>query len=126
MCISGVPFQTAAFPSYNLSDFPDAPYRGIMVDTARTLVSPHQLLDAAQTARFYKIRYLHLHMTDDHAWTFPSTAFPKLGTDNIGFRGRQPKVYTPAQLKQVVAYADTRGVTIIPGTHTPPCKLRHT
>jgi N-acetyl-beta-hexosaminidase len=64
----------------------------VMVDTARALVTPHQLLDAVQTARFYKIRYLHLHMTDDHAWTFPSAAFPLLGTANIGFRGRTPKV----------------------------------
>ena len=39
----------------------------------------------------------------------PSTAFPKLGTENVGFRGRAPKVYSLAQLKQLVSYADTRG-----------------
>ena len=33
------------------------------------------------------------------------------GTDNIGFRGRKPEVYTPAQLQRLVSYADARGVT---------------
>ena len=48
------------------------------------------MLACSQTARFFKIRYLHLHMTDDHAWSFPSAAFPQLGSENVGFRGRAP------------------------------------
>jgi hypothetical protein len=119
LCVSGVPVQTAAFPTYNLTDSPDIPYRGMLVDTARSLVTPHDLMEAAQTARYYKIRYLHLHLTDDHSWTFPSTTFPHLGDKNIGFRGRAPKVYSTQQLQQLVSYADARGVTVIPELEGP-------
>jgi N-acetyl-beta-hexosaminidase len=59
----------------------------MLVDTARSLVTIPDLLDAVTLARFYKIRFVHLHMTDDHAWTFPSDAFPDLGSANVGFRG---------------------------------------
>jgi hypothetical protein len=119
LCVSGVPVQTAAFPTFNLTDSPDIPYRGMLVDTARSLVTPHDLMEAAQTARYYKIRYLHLHLTDDHSWTFPSTKFPHLGDQNIGFRGRSPKVYSTQQLQQLVSYADVRGVTVIPELEGP-------
>ena len=54
---------------------------------------PAYYLKAVTMAAFFKIRYLHLHLTDDHSWTWPSEAFPLLGTNNIGFRGEQPPVY---------------------------------
>jgi len=45
--------------------------------------------------RLYRLRFLQLHMSDDQAWTFPSTAFPKLGKTNWSTRGGPvPKVYT--------------------------------
>eukprot|EP01047_Picozoa_sp_COSAG01_P026435 COSAG01_NODE_1704_length_9434_cov_159.120193_2_plen_683_part_00 len=119
LCVSGVALQVAAFPAFNISDFPDIPYRGMLVDTARASVTARELMEAANTARFMKVRYLHLHLTDDHAWTFPSTAFPELGSDNIGFRGPTPQKYTVAELEQVVAYADARGVTVIPELEGP-------
>ena len=39
------------------------------------------------TCRAYKVRYLQLHMTEDQAWTFPSTAYPELGTLNGSAHG---------------------------------------
>ena len=99
LCISGVPAVQIALPAMTIKDSPDFPYRGLLLDTARSLVRVEELKDAVQLCRFYKIRYLHLHLTDDHAWTFPSSSYPKLGDDNIGFRGMTPNVYTKAQVR---------------------------
>jgi hypothetical protein len=49
-------------------------------------------------------------MTDDHSWTFPSQAFPLLGTANIGFRGLKPRVFSAADLTDLVEFAAVRGV----------------
>ena len=119
LCVSGVPTQTIALPAVNISDAPDAPYRGVLLDTARSLVTMQDLFHAVTLARYYKIRFLHLHLTDDHSWTFPSDAFPALGSANVGFRGRCPTVFTKQQLRSLVAYADQRGVTIVPELEGP-------
>ena len=50
----------------------------MLLDTARALVTPHDLFEAAQTARYYKIRYLHLHFTDDHSWSCAYAPLPLL------------------------------------------------
>ena len=119
LCVSGVATQTIALPAVNISDAPDAPYRGVLLDTARSLVTVQDLFDAVALARLYKIRFLHLHLTDDHSWTFPSDSFPALGSANVGFRGRRPVVYTKQQLQRLVAYADQRGVTVVPELEGP-------
>jgi hexosaminidase len=73
-----------------------------------------------QTCRAYKVRYLQLHMTDDQAWTFPSTAYPKLGTLNgSAHGGPKCEVYNLDELKALVKYADERGVTLVPELETP-------
>ena len=119
LCVSGVPFQTIALPAVKISDAPDAPYRAMLLDTARSLVTFDDLLEAVTVLRLYKIRYLHLHLTDDHAWSFPSDAYPQLGSANSGFRGMRPIVYTKEQLKALVAFADARGVTVVPELEGP-------
>ena len=42
-----------------------------------------------------------------------------LGSANVGFRGQCPIVYTRRELEDVVAYADQRGVTIVPELEGP-------
>ncbi|MCX6880260.1 MAG: family 20 glycosylhydrolase, partial [Verrucomicrobia bacterium] len=76
-----------ALPVLTIDDWPHADYTGAMVDVARQdnpLIHLKQMID---TCRAYKVRYLQLHLTDDQAWTFPSTAFPKLGTLNGSAHG---------------------------------------
>ncbi len=102
-------------PCLSIDDAPRFPYRGFMKDVARQDVPIEQLFAAVNLCRQYKVRYLHLHLSDDHAWVFPSTKYPKLGSVNRGAHsGPAPKVYDLARLKELVHYADERGVTIIP------------
>ena len=105
-------------PRMTVADEPQLGYRGVLIDVARRYNSIGALKRVVVMCRLYKIRYLQLHLTDDQAWTFPSTAFPKLGSTNKGFRGPIPRVYTLEELKDLVAFADARSVTIIPELET--------
>lgn len=107
-------------PTMTIEDWPHADYTGAMLDVARQTNTIEDIRFCILVCRSYKVRYLQLHMTDDQAWTFPSTAYPKLGTMNGSAHGGPvPKRYTPAELKALVKYADERGVTLVPELETP-------
>ena len=102
--------DTASVPKMTVKDWPYSDYGAIMPDCARSHQPIHVLKIAVETCRLFKIRYLHLHLSDDSAFTFPSTAFPEASSVH------HPPVtpYTLAELKELVAYADARGVTCVP------------
>ncbi len=98
-------------PLGRIEDAPDCSWRGVMIDLARDWHEPHVLYEYVDMCRFYKIKYLHLHFTDDQSYTLPSRAFPKLSTE-----GRS---YSEEELKKLIAYARLRGVQIIPEIDVP-------
>ncbi len=107
-------------PVMTIDDWPHADYTGAMADVARQDNPMQYLKQMVQTCRAYKVRYLQLHMTDDQAWTFPSKAFPTLGTLNgSAHGGPRCQVYKLDELKALVKYADERGVTLVPELETP-------
>jgi len=67
-------------PRMTIKDQPDYSYRSLMLDVARSYYSPESIKSAIDLCRWYKLNYLQLHLTDDSAFTFPSTAYPKLAT----------------------------------------------
>ena len=112
--------DSAALPRLAIADQPGLKYRAAMLDIARKPHSLAALRQCVDIARFYKIRYIHLHMSDENAWTFPSTKYPQLGKNNFAWAGgEKPEVYNLNELKQLVAYADARGVTFVPEIETP-------
>ncbi|MCC9642483.1 family 20 glycosylhydrolase [Rhodopirellula sp. JC740] len=98
-------------PAVEIEDKPSAPYRALMVDVARTPHSIGVIRDSVRLCRLYKVRYLQLHLTDHQLFTFP---FPEV-TDHLE---KNPH-YSLDELKELVAYADDRGVTIIPELDLP-------
>ena len=99
-----------SIPKMTVKDWPYSDYGAIMPDCARSHQPLGVLKTAVETCRLYKIRYLHLHFADDSAFTFPSTAYPDASKEHY------PPVtpYTLDELKELVAYADARGVTCVP------------
>jgi hexosaminidase len=90
-----------------------------MVDIARQENSMDDLKSVIMMMHFYRMRYLHLHMTDMEAWTFPSRAFPKLGTKNgAAHGGPTPRLPSVAEWKDLAKFADERGVNILPEIET--------
>lgn len=94
-----------------IEDAPKCTWRTVMIDLARDWHELHVLYEYVDMCRFYKIKYLHLHFTDDQSYTLPSKAFPKLSTE-----GRH---YTEAEIKGLIAYAKSRGVQLIPEIDVP-------
>ncbi|MDB5310183.1 MAG: hypothetical protein JWO38_4385 [Gemmataceae bacterium] len=112
--------QGFRLPRVTIKDWPHADYCGVMLDVARQDHPIDAIKKVVQLCRLYKARYLQLHLTDDQGWTFPSTKYPKLGTRNYGAHGGvAPRVYKLDELKALVAYADARGVTLVPEFEMP-------
>ena len=107
--------KAVSLPRMTIEDAPKSDYRGLMVDVARQQHSIASLKQMVELCRLYKVRYLQLHLTDDQAFMFPSRAYPKLNTKNENHR----KSYTLEELKDLVAYADRRNVTIVPEYEMP-------
>jgi hexosaminidase len=107
-------------PRISVKDWPHAGYCGVMLDVGRQWHPVEAIRQVAETCRLYKARYLHLHLTDDQGWTLPSAAYPQLGSRNQGAHGGiAPRVYTREELTDLAAYADARGIAIVPEIEVP-------
>lgn len=98
-------------PKLLIKDQPDTPYRSLMIDLARGWHDMGVLKEIIILCKWYKINYLHLHLTDDQSFTFPSTAYPELATEGRSF--------TLEQLKDLNQYAIDRGVVLVPEIDVP-------
>ena len=101
-------------PKLVIKDWPHADYCGLMVDVGRQSNPATELKKMIEACRMYKVRYLQLHLTDDQGWCFPSTKYPQLGSKPQG-----PTLYKMDELKDLVAYADARGIAIVPELEMP-------
>lgn len=97
-------------PAYVVKDWCAAEYSGVMLDIARQEHTMEVLRDVIDLCRFYKIRFFRLHFSDDGACLFPFEAFPQVRSDRSWKLG---------DIKDLVQYADDRGVTLVPELETP-------
>lgn len=65
-------------PSAVVTDWPDLPYRGLMLDVSRNFTKKDDLLRLIDIAAHYKVNYLHLHFGDDEGWRIEIDALPEL------------------------------------------------
>ncbi len=98
-------------PKVVLRDSPELEYRSLMIDVARGWHEMSVLKEIITLCKWYKVNYLHLHLTDDQSFTFPSTAYPQLATEGRSF--------TLLELKELNQYAIERGVTLVPEIDVP-------
>jgi hexosaminidase len=98
-------------PGMTITDQPHSAFRALLVDVAR---QPHTIDTFKQCVvlcRLYKINFMQLHLNDDQSFAFECLAYPKLATPGHHF--------TRAQLTELVAFADARGVTLVPELDAP-------
>ncbi|MEM8922083.1 MAG: discoidin domain-containing protein [Actinomycetota bacterium] len=98
-------------PGVVVEDRPASEFRTVMIDIARQRHSVETLREVVDMLRQYKTRYLHLHLTDDQNFVFPFGPV----TDNVDGN----YTISRADFEALVAYADARGVTIIPELDLP-------
>jgi hexosaminidase len=110
----------ASLPKMEIKDWPFADYTGFMLDCARQDVPILALKSFVVSCRFWKVRYLHLHMADESALMFPLRKWPEAGKFNGAINNGDPgKVWNREELIKLVEFADARGVTLVPEIETP-------
>ncbi len=111
---------TFSIPHMVIKDWPHADFTGTMVDCGRQWIPADTLIATVETCRMFKVRYLQLHVGDDQGYSFPSRAFPKLGTHNGSCCGGiPPKMWTWEEMEKLEAFAAARGICIVPAIETP-------
>jgi hexosaminidase len=102
-------------------DRPRYPWRGAMLDVARHFFSVADVERYIDEIALYKINILHLHLTDDQGWRIAINGWPQLtavgGSTEVG--GGTGGYYTQDQYRQIVAYAASRYVTVVPEVDGP-------
>ncbi len=126
------PSQKFLFPCVKIQDKPRFGYRGMHLDCARHFFSVEEVKKYIDIMATYKLNRLHWHLTDDQGWRVEIKKYPRL-TQIGAFRNgtvikkdwgsndgvRYGGYYTQEQLKDVVAYAAAKGITIIPEIDLP-------
>lgn len=107
--------DAGSWPRTAIDDAPTFAWRLLMLDVARRHHTVDEIEQVIALSRFYKLRQVQLHLTDDQNFMFPSAHFGKLGADNGS--GKRP--YTRDELGELVRYAQDRGVELIPELDVP-------
>jgi hexosaminidase len=112
-------------PCVTIEDQPRFPWRGVMLDCSRTFQSTDYLKKTIRAMAFYKMNVLHLHLTDDQGWRLQLDAFPELTEKGAHFPDRydEPEshqgFYTKDEIRDLIWYAEQRGITIVPEIEMP-------
>ena len=65
-------------PKAVVEDWPDLPYRGIMLDVSRNFTKKDDILKLIDILAHYKVNRLHLHFGDDEGWRVEMDGLPEL------------------------------------------------
>jgi hexosaminidase len=108
-------------PAVHIVDAPRYAWRGAMLDVARHFFSIDDVKRYIDLIALYKINRLHLHLADDQGWRIEIKSWPELarhgGASEVG--GGPGGYYTQEQYKDVVDYAASRFVTVVPEIDMP-------
>jgi hexosaminidase len=120
-------------PSVQITDAPRFRWRGVLLDVARHFLPVADVLRFVDLLAFHKLNVLHLHLTDDQGWRLEVPGWPRL-TEVGAWRPRsmlgstmhdryddRPHggFYTADDLREIVAYAAVRHVTVVPEIDLP-------
>ncbi|MEU4426692.1 family 20 glycosylhydrolase [Actinoplanes sp. NPDC024001] len=108
-------------PGGQMIDQPRFGYRGAMLDVARHFFTVAEVKRYIDHLALYKMNHLHLHLTDDQGWRIEITGYPNLVTTGAATSagGWPGGYYTQAQYREIVAYASSRYITVVPEIDMP-------
>jgi hexosaminidase len=102
------------FPNSNISDFPRFTWRGLMIDASRHFQPVDVIKRNIDALAAMKMNVFHWHLVDDQGWRIEMKKHPKLielASDGL--------YYTQEEIKNIVKYADERGILIVPEIDVP-------
>jgi hexosaminidase len=128
-------------PATTIEDAPAFAWRGVMLDVCRNFRTKAEVLRVIDQLAAHRINRLHFHLTDDQGWRIEIRKYPKL--TEIGSWRTESQVgahvpgpdgsmvpgpgdgrphggfYTQDDIREIVAYAADRFVTVVPEVETP-------
>ena len=126
---------TYELPLVQITDKPRFPYRGFMLDVARHFFSVQEVKKMLDVMAIYKLNKFHFHLTEDQGWRWEVKKYPKLtkvgavasntyvtSMEHGAYWTNQqygPYFYTREDLKEIVAYAASKHVEVIPEIDMP-------
>src|SRR5690349_9306233 len=128
--VSNIKYQ---IPYVSIQDHPRFEYRGMHLDCGRHFFPISFIKKYIDYIALHKMNYFHWHLTEDQGWRIEIKKYPRLtevgawrngtiigrnpglGNDGIRYGG----YYTQAEIKDVVAYAAKRYVTVVPEIEMP-------
>ncbi|RVU18857.1 beta-N-acetylhexosaminidase [Streptomyces antnestii] len=128
--VSGVPW---AVPEVAVTDAPRFAWRGTMLDVARHFMPKHDVLRFLDLMAMHRLNTLHLHLTDDQGWRVQILRYPRLTEVGAGRSESQRGAtadapgdgrphggfYTQDDIREIVAYAARRHITVVPEIDVP-------
>ncbi|MEM1216679.1 MAG: beta-N-acetylhexosaminidase [Bacteroidota bacterium] len=108
-------------PTGTIIDYPKYAYRGAMLDVSRHFFDVAQVKHYLDLLALYKINHLHLHLADDQGWRMEIKSWPRLTTHggSTAVGGGEGGFYTQADYQEIVQYAASRFITIVPEIDMP-------
>ncbi len=125
----------ASLPAVEIADKPRYSWRGMHLDVCRHFFPVDFVKQYIDYLALHKLNTFHWHLTDDQGWRIEIKKYPKLTSVGgwregtlIGHYGetvprydnqRYGGFYTQEQIKEVVAYAKARYITVVPEIEMP-------
>lgn len=130
-------------PAGTIEDWADYAYRGFMLDVVRNFQKPADVKSILALMARYGLNTLHFHLGDDEGWRVEIPALPELTqvgghrgytlTDDVPFLkgiysgdGNPDNFdtpangfYTVAEYQDILRYADSLGIAVLPEFDTP-------
>lgn len=126
----------ARLEARHIEDAPRFGWRGLMLDSARHFQSVELIKALIDRMALAKLNTLHWHLTDDQGWRLEIKKYPKLteigawrvpagpaAAADVDPATGKPRViggyYTQEQVREIIAYAAARHITIVPEIEMP-------
>ncbi len=121
-----------AIPCVDITDRPRFAWRGFMLDVSRHFYDVAEVEAVLDQMAALKLNVFHWHLTDDNGWRIEIKRYPKLtrvgawhavtpmeaGGPHVT-DGRYGGFYTQDQVREVVAYAASRHIAVVPEVDVP-------
>lgn len=129
-------YETKYFiPACSIIDYPRFAWRGMHLDVARHFFPKENVKDYLRWMAYYKLNTFHWHLTDDQGWRIQIKRYPLLtdvgawrNATLIGHYSEEPDrydstryggFYTQEEVKEIVAFADSLHITVVPEIEMP-------
>lgn len=122
-------------PCCNIIDYPRFQWRGMHLDVARHFFPKENVKEYLRYMAMYKLNTFHWHLTDDQGWRIEIKKYPLLTSIGawrnatlIGHFSESPDrydstryggFYTQEEIKEVVRFADSLHITVVPEIEMP-------